>query len=119
MTDNKSVLLRDGSKAHWPDRLDWKRDDRISEAEYDVLEERSKQRKKWSDDHDDNEYQDGDLACVAGYLSEISAHNINRFPWASELAGRHNSRQRFVMAAAFLIAEIDRMDRLNSIEGDT
>ena len=45
---------------------------------------------------------------------EISAHNMNRFPWASELACRHNRRQRFVMAAAFLIAEIDRMDRLNS-----
>ncbi len=90
--------------------LEWDYQEFISYAELCVLMERAGQRRKWSTDHDDNEYQDGDLAHVAGCLAEDTYDDC--FPWVRDLAQKHDKRQRLVIAAAFLIAEIDRMDRL-------
>lgn len=88
-------------------------DPAISKADLDVIKERRKQRVKWSTDHDDNEYRDGDLSHVACCLAD-NIYGEDCFPWVLDIARRHDKRQRLVIAAAFIIAEIDRMDRLTS-----
>jgi hypothetical protein len=87
------------------------------EAERDVLTERAKQRTKWGNAHDD-EHADGSLAAAAGFLvvSDRLAHarealNGARPSWAIPLYNRHTQRERFVIAAALLIAEVERLDR--------
>lgn len=73
-------------------------------AELDVLAERARQRKKWSATHDD-EHTMHELAHAAAALLLGSAH-----PWG--LANKHHSRRaRLVVAAALVLAEIERVDR--------
>lgn len=81
-------------------------------AERDVIAERDKQRLKWSEEHDD-EHDNGQLAHVAGRLAMRYAKgdNYHAYDWGIE--DRHpDPRERLVIAAALLIAEIERIDRL-------
>jgi hypothetical protein len=89
-----------------------------SGAEMDVLCERVKQRQKWGDAHDDR-HEDGELAGAAAFLADpeyveddpASLHEEDG--WAIHLRAKHRAdrRQQLVIAAALLLAEIERIDR--------
>lgn len=93
----------------------------LVEAVRDVLAEREKQRAKWSADHDD-EHAEAEIAVVAAELaiahapdaavycpdSDHEQHVVDE--WAL-LAKHPKTRDRLVIAAALLIAEIERLDR--------
>lgn len=79
----------------------------------DVLTEREKQRAKWGDAHDD-EHQGGELADAAGLLAFGGSPERASPPawaYAIQVKNRGNRRQRLVIAAALLLAEIERLDR--------
>jgi hypothetical protein len=105
----------------------------VNNAENDVLIQRKRQREKWTIEHD-AEHKDGSLAAVASSL----AHPNTRFhapcgcreamcpcmsltfseewtppapEWAKSLFLKHDRRQRLVIAAALILAEIERIDR--------
>lgn len=94
---------------------------RTTPAERAVLAERAKQRRKWGAEHDD-EHGDGALAVAAAALawpeagrwSAAATGGLDAVPaprWACNLRARHNERQGLVIAAALLLAEIERLDR--------
>ena len=98
-------------------------DDRnLTRAVYDVLTERAKQRVKWGDNHDD-EHSDGSLAATASLLAYPNGYDANQDPlnavcipapsWGMALLARHagDTREQLVIAAALLLAEIERIDR--------
>jgi hypothetical protein len=98
-------------------------DERPSQAEVDVRRERLKQRQRFDDD---DGYDRCELAAAAQLLVTFSrspAWEISRdhtaksgqYPkWAFDLHAKHGERRdRLVIAAALLIAEIDRIDRDN------
>lgn len=75
-----------------------------------VLAEREKQRSKWTERHDDDHAADGMLYRVASYM--VNPEEV--YPpsdWARTLILRKSPRERLVIAAALLIAEIERRDR--------
>ena len=75
-----------------------------TDAERDVLAERRKQRAKWGDAHDDG-HEDGDLIDVA---EDILLESDDR--WG--LRAKHPERRdQLVIAAALIVAEIERRDR--------
>lgn len=92
----------------------------LPDALRDVIAEREKQRAKWGDDHDDA-HADSGLAAVAAFLivtrGDVPAKDRTRVAeigvgWAADLADRHPERRdRLVIAAALLVAEIERIDR--------
>lgn len=86
---------------------------RGTEAEYDVLAERAKQRSRWSDEYDDTEHIDGMLAGAGVVIWEAAETHPDNPDWVNHAIEKHaeNPRQRLVIAAALLIAEIDRLDR--------
>ena len=89
-------------------------------AEKSVLAERARQRQKW-DAHHDDELPTGDLAVAATvlaepddiYLPDEDEVGDPKTPWAFRLLHKHRAdrRRQLVIAAALLIAEIDKMDR--------
>lgn len=88
-----------------------------TKAVMDVLAERKKQRQKWGDAHDDDEHDCGELSEVAAILS-MGVDDIWHGPdWASTLLAKHegNRRQQLVIAAALLLAEIERIDRSHDV----
>lgn len=77
-----------------------------SKAELDVLAERTKQRETWGNHHDD-EHGSGDISRAALCLVTCTPHH-----WGLLEKPRYaHRRDRLVVAAALLIAEIDRLDR--------
>lgn len=94
----------------------------LTQGEQDVIAERAKGRRKYGDAHDDTEHL-GALQEVAAFLAMKVDHGAEFWPefrgydehavaeWAAELRAKHDDRQRLVVAAALLIAEIDRLDR--------
>jgi hypothetical protein len=105
----------------------------VTKAEQDVLIEREKQREKWTVDHDDS-HGDFALAAAAAHLAcplhagvlwgdEDGSHVVPAPPWAVALRlkcrhGREGQRRRMVVAAALLIAEVERLDRLHAMVQD-
>lgn len=88
----------------------------MTNALRDVLAERERQRQQWGNDHDDKEESDGQLADAAAVLavtpeSEVRAKGVE-WVWGlrSRLIG--DVRGRLVRAAALLLAELERLDRL-------
>lgn len=89
-------------------------------AEKSVLAERARQRQQW-DAHHDDELPAGDLAIAATVLAEPGdIFHVDEdegtdpaTPWAFRLLYKHREdrRRQLVIAAALLLAEIDRMDR--------
>ena len=85
-----------------------------------VAKERAAQIVKWPADHDDL-HIDGGIASNAVRLATTGlyqAHDIDRQiierDWG--LAGKWDRRRSLVVAAALLIAEVERIDRLEALE---
>lgn len=81
----------------------------MTKAERDVLAERAKQRSRWTTEHDQIEHGDGELASAATAIVE-GKERESQAGWANHAIEKHGPRQRLVIAAALLIAEIDRLD---------
>ena len=80
----------------------------MTQAEIDVLAEREKQRAKWGDGHD-NKHDRDDLARAAGHI--INGGWVFE-SWPADLRRKHPKRRdQLVIAAALLLAEIERLDR--------
>jgi len=84
----------------------------------DVIAEREKQRAKWGDAHDDG-HATGDLSHAAAVMCADERDDIHAPEWACELYNKQAddvtreqaTRKRLVIAAALLLAEIERLDR--------
>jgi hypothetical protein len=94
-----------------------------TKAEQDVLAEREKQRAKWTVAHDDK-HDDGAVAAAGAMLawpdgywfydqSDADKCCIPSPGWAYDILKKHehDRRQQLVIAAALLLAEIERLDR--------
>ena len=97
----------------------------FTQAAQDVLAERQRQVEKegWTPDHD-SDHDPGDLAAAACYATGVpDAHTLQYsngnevWPWAPEEFKPKEARRSFVVAAALLLAEIERMDRASN-EGE-
>ena len=97
-----------GVEAHKPGCPANPRQAPTSAALADVIAEREKQRAKWGDAHDDG-HDPGDLAKGAAHL--VTGEWV--FDSWPKLLRRKNPavRARLVIAAALLLAEIERIDR--------
>lgn len=98
-----------------------------------VLSEHAKQVRKWGDAHDDQHAEcllsgAGTWLALYGPPPNCGCREAPCFhgpmldylsvpDWVLELAGRHDRRERLVMAATFIIREIDRMDRAKKSQG--
>ena len=113
----------------------------MPQAWADVLDERVRHAREagWTNDHDDG-HRNGQLAMAAAcyaapepiytkrgatqephYRSRLAILGFieepaydDPFPWADEYdkRGRHDRRRRLVIAGALILAEIERLDRL-------
>lgn len=94
----------------------------MSNAIEDVLAERKRQIEieGWTPVHDD-EHSDGSLAqaaaCYALHAQNIaiSCGDSTIWPWAKKWFKPKDRRRDLVRAAALLIAEIERMDRIDRL----
>lgn len=98
-------------KRFWPDREQ-------SRAMRDVHAERFRQQEveKWSTTHDD-EYYNGEMASAgAAYAvaTNFPGYAEKIWPWDSLWWKPTTARRNLVKAAALLIAEIERLDRIVS-----
>ncbi|WP_019106216.1 hypothetical protein [Pantoea ananatis] len=98
----------------------------VSDAGNDVLAERHRQQtvEGWKTKHDD-QYQFNELA-IAGALYALNAHDSSpahfksppsHWPWNAEWWKPKSPRKDLVRAAALIIAEIERIDRLAAAPG--
>jgi hypothetical protein len=90
-----------------------------SEVLVSIAHERRRQLSKlgWSRDHDDS-HTGGELARAAACFAAPRYVYSNTWPWgwAAEPEQEAPDRRQLVKAAALLVAEIERMDRLNDKE---
>jgi len=82
----------------------------------DVANERNRQivEEEWGEDHDDF-HSGGELAFAgAAYavVDESPKLAVQLWPWAEEFWRPKDRRRNMVRAAALLLAEIDRLDRI-------
>lgn len=100
------VPVRDNLTRATPPRAE------VDVAVRDVLAERDKQRAKWSSEHDDK-HSDGSLSAAAAVLAHPEVDGVFGPDWAFDLRVKHDNddRTRRVIAAALLLAEIERLDR--------
>ena len=89
----------------------------LTHAERDVIAEGGKQAAKGYDATHDDQHTDGSLAHAAALLCAREDDDIHCPPWAVPIYAKHDQRQRLVIAARLLIAEIERLDRLTAKEG--
>lgn len=90
----------------------------VTKSEFDVVMERCRQRDRWSDAND-NAYPDEMLAEAGSFIADPTidhyAPEDERFDmdWVVGLKEElsENRRQQLVVAAALIIAEIDKIDR--------
>lgn len=80
----------------------------MTPAEKDVLAEREKQRERWGDRHDDE--HDVGILLMAALRILVGPSGPKSPSWAYRWDDRP-IRTRLVKACAFLLAEIDRLDR--------
>ncbi len=93
-------------------------------AVIDVLAERQRQveAEGWTSEYDDD-HDDGELAAAAAAYAlsaancvvELPYHRV--WPWQTNWWKPTTPRRDLVKAAALLIAEIERLDRLSAREG--
>lgn len=110
-----------------------KRGEIMTKAEIDVIGERGRQRVKWKPEHDDD-HKNGELSSVASSLAHPKTHFtepcgcreafcphtgfvVDWTPpapgWVAKLFLENDRRERLVISAALILAEIERMDRLS------
>ena len=85
-----------------------------------VFAERRKQiiRLGWTPKHDDG-HVDGALAAAAAALAwppHLEGPWLGP-PWAFDLGEKHDRRNQLVIAAALIVAEIERLDREQAAQG--
>lgn len=93
-----------------------------------IAEERKRQQQQegWSLEHDD-EHTDGSLAdaaaCYAAtqpvYRKAVDGlYFWDLWPWESMYDGRkrHDEKRRLVIAAALIVAELERLDRVEVVD---
>ena len=91
----------------------------LTPAAADVVEERRRQveAEGWTPDHDD-EHAPGEMsqaaACYAKYGDWAAYRNTapNDWPWHESWWKPSDSRRNLVKAAALILAEIERLDRI-------
>jgi len=85
----------------------------VTGAERDVLMERAKQRRRFDDAHDDEHAKGALVAAAVDVMCPLQALSAEfGLSWVNDLLDRHPGRRdRLVIAAALVIAEIDRIDR--------
>lgn len=96
-------------------------EEHMSHAVNDVLAERRRQVEEegWSAEHDD-QHADGSLAQAAACYAlnsqeiKIKCGDYTLWPWAKKWWKPKDRRRDLVRAAALLIAEIERMDRISA-----
>jgi len=81
-------------------------------------ERRSQIAKGYTEEHDD-EHTMGEIAAVAAYIAAPNDDEramVNAPPWAKYIVEkwRHNRRKQLLIAAALLVAEIERLDRIEA-----
>lgn len=81
-----------------------------------IAAERLKQISKgFNPEHDAVEHGNGDLTRAAAYLA-TGVVRATTPVWATALDAKHTYREKLVIAAALLVAEIERLDRHQRIE---
>ncbi|HDZ25644.1 hypothetical protein LCGC14_1066490 [marine sediment metagenome] len=84
------------------------------EITFEILSERQYQKTSegWDEDHDYFEHSEGELAEAAACYAYTQVENLP-WPWdrQSDKRGKHDRRRQLVIAAALLVAEIERFDR--------
>lgn len=87
-------------------------DVRAATAIEEVEIEREKQRARWGDDHDDS-HEKGELAAAAALLASSPPDMVDAPEWAEPIRAKYceNRRRQLIIAAALLVAEIERIDR--------
>lgn len=92
--------------------------DGMERALADVITEREKQRIQWGDEHDD-EHNDGSLAGAASFLAwpPEQSFGMEAPDWSERIMDkwRNDRRKQLVIAAALLLAELERMDRAGGL----
>lgn len=99
--------------------------DRLTKAAQDVLAERQRQvtAEGWTPSHDD-EHDGGAMATAAACyaLGREGVSGVREFvsfwPWDRKWWKPKDRRSNLVRAAALLLAEIERLDRIAGVEGD-
>lgn len=72
---------------------------------------RQQRQEGWSHAHDDS-HVNGELADAAAFYASVK--NIgDLWPWDSDWIKEHKRRRQLVIAAALIVAEIERLDRCN------
>lgn len=90
-------------------------DAKLSEAAFDVLAERERQIKAEGMERQyDDKYRHGELRRAAAVYAypQVMERDTTIWPWAQSWMKHTNPRRDAVKAAALLIAEIERIDRL-------
>jgi hypothetical protein len=102
----------------------------LTEAACDVLAERRRQIEVegWHADHDDDAHEFGQLAIAASCYAVASVQDErtrrltipSAWPWAAEWWKPKDPRRDLVRAGALILAEIERLDRIDrlSTKGD-
>lgn len=90
---------------------------RVATVLEEVAAEREKQRAKWGDDHDDG-HDGGELAEAAAFLASHDGTMRDPPDWAYALDANNPPRRRYIIAAALLVAEVERLDRLTERESE-
>jgi hypothetical protein len=72
-----------------------------------ISAERARQRKKWGDNHDDNQPPNALAFAGAAYAANDEA----LWPWDFRYWKPRGRRRNLIRAAALIIAELERMDR--------
>ena len=79
-----------------------------------ITEERERQLKDWSPDHDLSEHKAGDLSVVAAHLAvegtdAVVTDPLERGTWGLLEKYKDRELRRLVIAGALIAAEIDRV----------
>lgn len=117
--DNDDSPFEAAIEAGWIDPTDQ------SKALIDVMNERDRQQneKGWSPEHDDL-YVDGELTAAAacyvlhggGWQNKVLSPLSVLWPWSTKWWKPTNPRRDLVKAAALILAEIERLDRIEDAQ---
>lgn len=94
----------------------------VSTAEIGVHKERERQVGIGFDANHDDQHTDGSIARCAAWIlicCQIGGNSDWAFDRAVHIVGKHGYRKRLEIAAAMLVAELERIDRLPKEEKGT